>query len=93
MLLCYLSNYKEVRMKIDKGVPLPSRIAKRVKIGPLPLSSLKVGDSILIDCSSDEEADRVLHNVRVRLSRFKKQNRDFDFSSSIVKGGVRIWRV
>lgn len=80
-------------MKIDKGVPLPARIAKRVKIGPLPLKSLQVGDSILIDCSSDEEADRVLHNVRVRLSRFKNQNSGFDFSSSIVKGGVRIWRV
>jgi len=80
-------------MKIDKGVPLPPRIAKRVKIGPLPLKDLQVGDSILIDCKTDEEADQVLHNVRVRLSRFKKQHPDYNFSSSISKGGVRIWRV
>ena len=28
-------------MKIDKGVPLPPRIAKRVKIGPLPLKDYR----------------------------------------------------
>lgn len=79
-------------MKIDSNVPLPDRIAKRVTIGPLPLKELAVGDSILVECSADE-TDRVLHSVRVRLSRFQQKNKGMRFSSSTDKKGVRIWRV
>lgn len=79
-------------MKIDKGVPLPERIAKRVTIGPLPLSDLNVGDSILVECEP-EEVERVLHSVRVRLSRFRQVNKAYKFSSTKDKKGVRIWRV
>lgn len=79
-------------MKIDKGVPLPDRISKRVRVGPLPLVDLRVGDSILVECDISE-IERVLHSVRVRLSRFKQLNQGFDFSSTKEKKGVRIWRV
>ena len=79
-------------MKIDRDVPLPDRIAKRVTIGPLPLSDLNVGDSILVECGTDE-IERVLHSVRVRLSRFQQKNKGMRFSSSTDKKGVRIWRV
>lgn len=79
-------------MKIEKGVPLPKRIANRVSIGPLPLKDLNVGDSILIDCVKDE-VKRVLHSIRVRLARFSKLNPKYKFSSSQDKGGIRIWRV
>jgi hypothetical protein len=79
-------------VKIDRNVPLPPRIANRVTVGPLPLKDLKPGDSILID-AGDDEIDRMLHSVRVRLSRFSSKNKDYKFSSSKVKGGVRIWRV
>ena len=60
-------------MKIDKNVPLPKRIANRVSIGPLPLKELDVGDSILVECTPDE-TQKVLHSVRVRLSRFAAAN-------------------
>lgn len=79
-------------MKIDRGVPLPDRIAKRVTIGPLPLSELNIGDSILVECDP-EEVERVLHSVRVRLSRFAQANKGYKFSSTKDKKGVRIWRV
>lgn len=78
-------------MKIDRGVPIPERIAKRVNIGPLPLSELNIGDSILIECGP-EEIERVLHSVRVRLSRFKNSNKGLRFSSTKDKKGIRIWR-
>ncbi len=79
-------------MKIDKGVPLPDRIAKRVTVGPLPLADLAVGDSFLLECSPGE-VDRILHSVRVRLSRFKQLNKGYNFSSTKDKKGVRVWRV
>lgn len=79
-------------MKIESNVPLPQRIAKRVTIGPLPLKDLEPGDSILVECS-EEEKQRVLHAIRVRLSRFQARNKGFKFSSTKDKKGVRIWRV
>ena len=79
-------------MKIDKNVPLPKRIANRVSIGPLPLKELDVGDSILVECTPNE-TQKVLHSVRVRLSRFAAANKGYKFSSSADKKGVRIWRV
>ena len=79
-------------MKIDKGVPLPDRIAKRITVGPLPLADLGVGDSFLVECTP-EELERVLHSVRVRLSRFAQTNKGYKFSSTKDKKGVRIWRV
>lgn len=79
-------------MKIEQGVPLPPRIAKRVRIGPLPLEQLQRGDSILVECSP-QEVERVLHSVRVRLSRHTSKNPSVRFSSSKDPKGVRIWRV
>jgi hypothetical protein len=51
-----------------------------------------VGDSILVECNPDE-IERVLHSVRVRLSRFRSKNKAFRFSSAAEKKGIRIWRV
>lgn len=79
-------------MKIDNNVPLPKHLAGRVRIGSLPLFDLDVGDSILVECSPDE-IERVLHSVRVRLSRFRSKNKAFRFSSAAEKKGIRIWRV
>ena len=79
-------------MKIDSNVPLPRHLAGRVRIGPLPLLDLDVGDSILVECNPDE-IERVLHSVRVRLSRFRSKNKTFRFSSAAEKKGIRIWRV
>jgi hypothetical protein len=79
-------------MIIDKNVPLPKHLASRIRIGPLPLSDLTVGDSILVECNPDD-IERVLHSVRVRLSRFRSKNKAFRFSSAAEKKGIRVWRV
>ena len=79
-------------MKIDNNVPLPKHLAGRVRIGPLPLSDLTVGDSILVECSPDD-LDRVLHSVRTRLSRFHANNKKIRFTSTAEKKGIRIWRI
>jgi hypothetical protein len=78
-------------MKIDKNVPMPSRISSRIRIGHLPLGDLESGDSIFIPCT-DEEKDRILHAVRVRLNRFARANMGYKFSATKVDKGVRIWR-
>ena len=81
-------------MKIDRNVPLPERIAKRVRIGPLPLDDMNVGDSFLIEMEgSDAELSRILHSLRVRLNRYTQKNPKHKFSSSKDKKGLRVWRV
>lgn len=82
---------KEGKVKIEKGIPVPSRIASRVRVGNLPLGDLESGDSILVECSN-EEKDRVIHSLRVRLGRFTKKEPEFKFSSTKVPEGIRIWR-
>jgi hypothetical protein len=80
-------------MKIEKNVPLPSRIAKRYRIGALPLKDMNPGDSLFIEINeSDAEISRILHSLRVRLGRFASKNPKFRFSSSKEAKGVRIWR-
>ena len=78
-------------MQIEKGVPLPKRIADRVRVGPLPLGDLDVGDSILVTCS-DADKDRIMHSILVRLGRFSNRNMGYKFSATKVDEGVRIWR-
>jgi hypothetical protein len=80
-------------MKIDRNVPLPDRIAKRFRIGPLPLAEMNVGDSFVIEIDADDaELSRILHSLRVRLNRFTQKNPKFKFSSSKDKKGLRVWR-
>jgi len=81
-------------MKIDRNVPLPDRIAKRFRIGPLPLDDMNVGDSFLIEIdSNDAELTRILHSLRVRLNRYTQKHPKHKFSSSKDKKGLRVWRV
>ena len=42
-------------MRIEKNVPLPDNIKKRVRIGPLPLREMEIGDSIFIEADFDED--------------------------------------
>jgi len=84
---------KQVRgLKIEKGVPLPSRISKRINIGPLPLTDMNHGDSLFIEAKNEEELEKMLHSLRVRLSRFTQSNPDFKFSSTKEGMGIRVWR-
>lgn len=78
-------------MQIEKNVPMPPRIANRIRLGHIPLGELNSGDSILIECP-DSEKDRIIHSIRVRLGRFSVRNPEFKFSSTKVQEGVRIWR-
>lgn len=80
-------------MKIEKDIPLPNRIAKRFRIGPLPLTDMVPGDSLFIEVNeSDAEIARILHSLRVRLGRFTSQHPEFKFSSSREGQGIRVWR-
>lgn len=85
---------KQVRgVKIQSDVPLPERISKRINIGPLPLLEMNPGDSFVLTAKNEDEQEKMLHSLRVRLSRFTQSNPDFKFSSTKEGKGIRVWRV
>ena len=84
-------------MKIDRGIPLPNNLSERVPVGPLPLSEMKVDDSIRVDAKNARELERKYNACRIRLQRFTKKRPHFKFKlakDSDSKGPhIRIWRV
>lgn len=84
-------------MKIERGVPLPPKLGERVSVGPLPLSEMKVDESIRIDARNLRELERKYNACRIRLRRFSKKRPHFKFriaKDSDSKGSfLRIWRV
>lgn len=83
---------KGKKMKIERNVPLPEHISSRINIGPLPLKEMEVGDSFFLSCS-EEQINKMLTSLRVRLSRFTQNHPDFKFSSTKEGKGIRVWRV
>jgi len=84
-------------MKIERGIPLPNNLGDRVSVGPLPLSEMKVDDSIRVDAKNARELERKYNACRIRLQRFTKKRPHYKFKLakySDSKGPyLRIWRV
>jgi hypothetical protein len=84
-------------MKIERGIPLPPRLGERVEVGPLPLSEMKVDDSVRVDAKNMKELERKYNACRIRLQRFSRKHPHIKFKlakDSDSKGPyLRIWRV
>lgn len=76
-----------MNIKIDKGIPLPSKS----KYDDLyPLKDMEVGDSFFIAVTDENKT-----NIRNRLSsavRNYSRNKSILFSVRKVSGGIRVWR-
>ena len=84
-------------MKIDRGIALPAKLSERVEVGPLPLSDMKVDESIRVDAKTIRELERKYNACRIRLQRYSKKYPNIKFKlakDSDAKGPyLRIWRV
>lgn len=90
----------EQRIKIEKGIPVPSSIA--YKKLPFPFVDMDVGDSFAIPLSDEQvKAGGALrnvasHTIREQCRRFRKRpgNADKKFTVREIKeeGIVRCWR-
>jgi len=81
-------------MKIDKNVPFPKEDGRGSKKSKYQVELLKeIGDSTLFECN-EEEARGIRSAIISRISWLKNQKGfKFKFTSRIVKGGVRVWRI
>lgn len=84
-------------MKIERGIPLPPRLSERVEVGPLPLSEMKVDESIRVDAKNMKELERKYNACRIRLQRFSRKHSHIKFKvakDSDSRGPyLRIWRI
>lgn len=83
----------ERSVKIERSVGVPDE-RKRVRVGPLPLAKLNVGDSVVVEFSP-EELNKAVHNIRVQCCIFSNKNPSYKFSvkKETSKNRVRIWRI
>jgi hypothetical protein len=84
-------------MKIERGIPLPPGLKDRVEVGPLPLSEMKVDESIRVDAKNVRELERKYNACRIRLQRYTKKYPHIKFKLAKDSDGkgpyLRIWRV
>ena len=72
---------------IDKGIPIPrARRGGRGRRPPLyPWSGMEVGDSFLAEGLTQQHVTAV--------SRYAARKHGWKFTTRVVEGGVRIWRI
>ncbi|MCH8137233.1 MAG: hypothetical protein IIB77_14755 [Proteobacteria bacterium] len=69
-------------IKIEERIKMPSRPGNR----KYPFPDMKIGDSFFVKL-------RAMVSARTAACAFAKRHPEFRFSTGIVDGGLRIWRV
>jgi hypothetical protein len=74
-------------MKIDKGIPLPSRGESNTRgaASKYPFRQMEVGDSFFIPSGNPKKLQSHMYQTYRRYKPMK-------FATRMVEGGVRIWR-
>jgi hypothetical protein len=78
-------------IKIEKGVPLPSKVSVRAP-HPYPFAEMQLGDSFIVPIIGDSKK----FESRLRYLAMRHRDlvqADFDYVICMEGGGVRFWRV
>lgn len=76
--------------KIEKDIPFPQQ-SKELKY---PFKTMEIGDSFFVPCKGLDEQKKIQCSILSRANYFKlRLNLNVKFTSSVIKGGVRIWRI
>lgn len=76
--------------KVEKGIPLPRRMSRTELY---PFYDMLAGDSFFVACTTD--CLKVAASIRGGIRNFSMANKQggYRFTTRIVQGGVRCWRV
>lgn len=79
------------KFKIEKGIPLPSPMAKLAS--QYPFEDMKPTDSFLVECKT-EDRSRTLNNLSTAARNWKTRTKNVTwvFRARQVDEGVRVWR-
>lgn len=74
-------------IKIEKGVPVPTKSWRKERATKYPFSTMEIGDSFFV--AGDKEA----RAVQAAASRYIGLHEGVAFTTRRVKGGLRCWRI
>jgi hypothetical protein len=77
-----------VDYKIERNIPFPSRVIKKINAKDYPLEHMKVGDSFLVPFTKNRPCSK---NINVPYTRAKLMG--MEVSCRTESKGVRIWRI
>lgn len=77
---------KGAMLKIDKDVPIPMRGSWQGLGRKYPFEEMEVGDSFFVTDVSPK-------SVRTSANGWKKRHPGFDYTSRVIDGGTRVWRI
>lgn len=77
-------------IQIEKDVPIPADDSRRVS--KYPFRDMEVGDSFFVACENGNPAKAAIA-VRSSAIIWGKRKGHRKFTTRIVEGGVRVWRI
>lgn len=77
----------KTKIEIQKGIPIPESNKGRRPI--YPFETMKVGDSFIVEGTDRKN----LNKLNSSASRYKVENKGFNYSIRKEEGGYRIWRI
>lgn len=81
-------------LKIEKGIPVPPhRRGSRNRPSKYPLELLEVGDSFFVPGADERERAQAMSSIASRWKRGKFVGGPKRFTTRVVEGGVRCWRL
>lgn len=82
----------KIKIKIEKNIPIPKGIGRRVK--DYPFADMVKGDSFLIKVQQRTKRKFKARNLTQSAVNFCRiNNKNWKFSYRITDDGVRIWRI
>jgi hypothetical protein len=76
-------------IKIDKNVPLPNKISRRI----YPFDLMEIGDSFLVKLKDTEALAVQKQKIYLASWRFTQVHPDKKFTTSSYNDEVRVWRI
>ena len=81
---------------VEKNIPIPeSRFGKGRQPGETkyPFAELQVGDSFMVPTKKQTDINKMQSSICGHAFQYKRKNRDTNFTTRIVDGGIRVWRI
>ena len=76
-------------IKIEKGVPLPNRISRRI----YPFDKMLIGDSFLVKLNNEVKISIQKQKIYLAAWRFSQVHPETKFTTASYQNEVRVWRI
>lgn len=76
-------------IKIEKGIPLPNKLNRRI----YPFDKMEIGDSFLVKLNTDVKISIQKQKIYLASWRFSQLHPETKFTTASFQNEVRVWRI